>query len=711
MRNLKLTFYALSFSLIVCLFILACSKKDDPTPTPPNSNNSSPVANFTISPTFGDTNTIFTFDASSCSDNETSIASLQVRWDFDNDGIYDKDWSTIKSVSGTFPIAATYTAKLEVKDADGLISSTVKSLTVDPASFTDSRDGNVYNILSIANQTWMIENIAYKISDKQITDAGTWAGNSANDGWCYYDNSDDLKTLKDGSYGILYQWEAAKLAVPNGWHLPSEVEIKTLIENLGGESVAGGKLKEVGTDHWNSPNTGATDEIGYKALPGGFRDYDGAFEGIGEFGTWWTSTEYSENNAWGWYLRYDAAIAAGNSYSKKRGFSVRCVKDNDDNTPPFASFTIDPENGDVNTDFTFDASISSDGETSLANLYVRWDFNNDGNYDTEWSKTKTTSHTFSSADTYTVKLQVEDEGGLTNTSTQILTVGEANTTPTASFTIDKNSGDLGTLFAFDASNSSDTETESESLLVRWDFNDDGTFEVDWTTTKTTTHTFSSTGTQTIKLEVKDEGGLIDSDTKSVDIAAFFTDNRNENTYNIVAIGDQLWFSENLNYDTGTWWWWLDNYDSYGYKYARLYNWETAKTACPQGWHLPTDEEWKQLEIYLGMSQGEADLDRTRGTDEGKKLKSTSGWSENYGGLVGSNSSGFNALAGGYYNDVTDEWMSHERYAAFWTSTETTADGSNETIYAWTRMLYYSSDGISRNMKLKSYGLSVRCVKD
>ena len=145
------------------------------------------------------------------------------------------------------------------------------------------------------------------------------------------------------TYGVLYNWTAAKQACPSGWHLPSDDEWKQLTNHLGGENVAGGKLKEIGTSHWKKPNIGATNETGFTALPGGFRSssagslnlsYAGFynsqknnFDWLGEDGNWWSATEDDNDKAWEYYLFYNNNIVNRNSYNKDVGLSVRCVRD------------------------------------------------------------------------------------------------------------------------------------------------------------------------------------------------------------------------------------------------------------------------------------------------------------------------------------------------------------------------------------------------
>ena len=157
-------------------------------------------------------------------------------------------------------------------------------LSLKPQLVTDA-DGNIYHIVTIGTQTWMVENLrTTKFNDgtaiPNITDNKTWQGLNS-PGVCSYDNTSNYNMIN--TYGLLYNWysvNTAKLA-PKGWHVPTDAEWKTLTEYLGGNSVAGGKLKEVGTTHWYSPNTGADNSSGFTALPGGYRDYDGTFSRVG----------------------------------------------------------------------------------------------------------------------------------------------------------------------------------------------------------------------------------------------------------------------------------------------------------------------------------------------------------------------------------------------------------------------------------------------
>ena len=191
------------------------------------------------------------------------------------------------------------------------------------------------------------------------------------------------------------------------------------------------------------------------------------------------------------------------------------------NTPPTAAFAVTPTSGDTSTVFSFDASTCSDAEDATSALQVRWDWDNNGTYDTSWTTTKTESHSYIAVGTYTVRLEVQDTGGLTDTTTRQVTVQtpSVNTPPTAAFTISPPSGDTSTVFGFDASACSDAEDATSALQVRWDWENDGTFETNWDTAKTATHTFDTAGTHTVRLEVMDSGSLTDATTRQVTVSA------------------------------------------------------------------------------------------------------------------------------------------------------------------------------------------------
>ena len=200
-------------------------------------------------------------------------------------------------------------------------------------------DQNGYTFLPIGQQTWMQQNLnvsRYRdgTSIPQVTDPTQWASLTTG-AWCYYENN----TAYGTTYGKLYNWYAVagihdtdpntpnKILAPQGWHVPSDAEWTTLTTFLGGELVAGGKMKSTGTSLWSSPNTAATNESGFSGLPGGSRINGGTFTNVGLTSIWWSSSEFYTANAWTRYLNYYEGIANSYNYNNLFGFSVRCLRD------------------------------------------------------------------------------------------------------------------------------------------------------------------------------------------------------------------------------------------------------------------------------------------------------------------------------------------------------------------------------------------------
>jgi len=192
-------------------------------------------------------------------------------------------------------------------------------------------DGNTYNTVQIGGQCWTKENL--KVSKYRNgyaiptgLDNATW-GSTSSGAYAIYNNDN----ANDAIYGKLYNWYAVadnRGLCPTGWHVPTDLEWTTLTSYLGGESVAGGKMKSVGTTYWNSPNTGATNESGFSALPGGSRFNNGSFNSIRNNAVFWSATENDYNSAWICNLNYDNGNVNRNlNFYKRDGWSVRCLKD------------------------------------------------------------------------------------------------------------------------------------------------------------------------------------------------------------------------------------------------------------------------------------------------------------------------------------------------------------------------------------------------
>jgi uncharacterized protein (TIGR02145 family) len=185
----------------------------------------------------------------------------------------------------------------------GGLSNVAAQGTSGSGTFTDSRDGKAYKTVKIGGKTWMAENLNYQ------TDGSG----------CYYNNSSNCD-----KYGRLYDWNTARYVCPSGWHLPSRQEWDNLCQAVGGERRGSKKMKS--TSGWNSGGNG-TDDYGFSALPGGWYSYYGVYFSIGgDFGGWWTATEYSDVGAYRRYMNYKDEYVGEDYYFKGTGFSVRCVQ-------------------------------------------------------------------------------------------------------------------------------------------------------------------------------------------------------------------------------------------------------------------------------------------------------------------------------------------------------------------------------------------------
>ena len=197
-----------------------------------------------------------------------------------------------------------------------------------PGNGVTDIDGTVYTSIVINGQEWMQQNLAvtkYRNGDPIPTGLSntTWQ-NTTSGAYAIYDNV----AANNTTYGKLYNWYAvndSRGLCPAGWHVPSDAEWTTLATSLGGSSVAGGKMKS--TTGWISPNTGATNESGFTGLPGGYRYNGGPYDDVGNYGSWWSSTEYGSSVAWNRALVYFNSSVLRNGGNKQFGFSVRCVRD------------------------------------------------------------------------------------------------------------------------------------------------------------------------------------------------------------------------------------------------------------------------------------------------------------------------------------------------------------------------------------------------
>jgi uncharacterized protein (TIGR02145 family) len=274
----------------------------------------------------------------------TNITARGIVWSWDSNPTLSNNLGSTSDGTG----AGTFTSNLT-----GLIDTTyyVRAYAINSAgtaygnmvSFTTSTgvvtnpgtgvtfDGYIYSSIVLGNgQEWMVENLrttSYANGDPipNITDGTQWA-NLTTGAWKYYFNDNQY----ENPYGKLYNWHTvndSRNVCPTGWHVPSDAEWSVLSDYLGGQNVAGGKMKSTGTQYWQSPNTDATNVSGFSGLPGGGYSGSGAFDVLGSDGVWWCSSELDSDYAWIRYLSHLSGDVGSTYYYKTDGFSVRCLKD------------------------------------------------------------------------------------------------------------------------------------------------------------------------------------------------------------------------------------------------------------------------------------------------------------------------------------------------------------------------------------------------
>jgi len=485
--------------------------------------------------------------------------------------------------------------------------------------FTDSRDGREYHYVMIGSQAWMTDNLAYipEVSGPDV---------SAADYPHYYvydyfgeDVLSAKATANYESYGVLYNWQAARTSCPDGWHLPSRDETHELKAYL--QDRAGFKMKS--TSGWLNDGNG-DNSCGFNGLPGGSCSSD--FYSLNEYGYFWTSTPYifGINDAYSFTLDYssDETNWYGDK-TRRRGLSVRCVMGDEPPGKPFVS--THSVSGITSTTATVNGEVWFDSDDPVTDRGICW--------------------TANSLEIPTIESNKNSEGSGTGLFTSEITGLE----------------------------------EHQYYRVR-------------------TYAANSFGTSYGSL--KNFWTEYESGT--------FPDTRDGQEYDYKWIGSQKWMVENLKHlpsvypssngsDYHAFHYVYDyegisvddakahsNYEDYGV----LYNYIAASTACPDGWHMPTNEEWITLTDFIG-------------SDAGSHMKTTTGW---YNDGNGDNSSGFNGVPGGYRtNSATITGIT--KYSIFWSSSSYDT-GRNKVQY-----LYH---GYSVLTQLKDYhrtGLSLRCIQD
>jgi uncharacterized protein (TIGR02145 family) len=544
-------------------------------------------------------------------------------------------------------------------------------------------DGRTYDLVEIGGQCWFADNLAtdqYRNGAPIPTglDNNAWS-TTTNGAFAIYNND----PANGAAYGKLYNWYTTvdnRGLCPVGWHVPSDCEWMYLEGSLGMSIVGqessgfrgtneGGEMKDL--TNWNLPNIGATNSSGFSALPGGVRGQNGPYNFIGGIGYWWTMSEKDAFDAW--YRRLDFSVSSvgrGNT-NKHNGFNVRCIKDAE--TSPVQGCT---DGAACN----FQANASQDDGSCL---YLNATCN-DNNANTI-------------NDVINGNCQCAGEvivNGCTNSQA-------CNYNPAAN--VDNGS----CLIQGTACNDNNVGTINDVINAN----------CQCAGTPSNTGATLLPGNSACTNEVISVTGCGGQTTLTYDGV----------TYDLVQIGGQCWFADNLATDqyrngdlittglTNTNW---ANTTAGAYHiyanssandatYGKLYNWfavTDTRGLCPIGWHIPSDCEWMYLENSLGMTVSDQILSDTwvRGTDQGGRLKSTTLWDAP--NLGANNNTGFSALGGGYrWTNGTGGFLNSLGY--WWTATAPTSSN------AWYRVLGANYATMNRINGGKRAGFSVRCVKD
>jgi uncharacterized protein (TIGR02145 family) len=534
-----------------------------------------------------------------------------------------------------------------------IIADSPTTTKVYPVGFYEciDPDKKSYKVVKIGDQVWMAENLAWlpvlsplaqSYTEKYYYVFGYAATLTAAKATDYY-----------STYGVLYNWPAAIASCPAGWHLPSDVEWTTLTNYLADNGYG---YEGSGTDiaksleapaYWHDcPYLGTpginpylNNSCGFSGLPGGYLSRLGQWSNIGYSGYWWSS-EGSSYTASHWALDHWSTDLISLFNSTGCGCSVRCVSD----------FVTIPS---VNTSLPDSITVSSawlGGEVIL-----------DGGFEVT-------------------------ERGVCYAKSKIPTIQNNK------IVMGKGKGKFSGKVTGLAANT--------AYYVRaYAVNSDGIAY----------------------------GEQVGFNTFVLNNCGTVTD-YDGNVYKTVYICTQCWISENLKttkyndgvsipnitdnsawealqtLKTGAYCWYKNDEATYRNQYGALYNWHAVKTGklCPEGWHVPSDNEWKQLEMCLGMTQAEADGTLGRGTDQSDQMKASNGW---YNNGIGTNKSGFSGLPGGSRHG-DGSFCCSGYYGSWWSSTE------QSTAYdAWYRYLNYLNPLVFRDDIDEDYGLSVRCVSN
>jgi uncharacterized protein (TIGR02145 family) len=569
--------------LFLSLMVLTFCEKDEKVVTPPE-------AAYTVDPENGKTTTTFSFNTSGTTNPGMENPQLFFRWDWDGDGSWDTHFSRNRTYEHRFFTPGSYVAYMEVRNAEGLMDTISRPIEVErgnsapyPSLIVNPELGHIRTLFT-------------------FDASGT------------YDDEDSLSTLR-------FRWD------------------------------------------WNG---------------------DGIYD-----------TDYSEDPTAEHVFPEPDAYRVVVQVTDPYGLTAKTnklIQISLNNPLLVVDFTWTPQDGTTSDVITLDASACYDPEDPDNPLQYRWDINNDGTFDTDWLDTPYYEHLFNDEGENRIRLQVQDQYGLNKSTSKTINILHSNQPPTATFIMSSEYGNLTSEFYFDANNVRDDEDFFNVLEVRWDFESDGVYDTEYSMTKTATHFYGYSGDIKVTLEVKDTGGLTDTTSQIIHISdgtnptGYVIDNQNGTMYGTVKIGDQWWLSSNVDATASRSCYRniADNCETYG----GLYTWpvamggstsEKAQGICPQGWHIPTNEEWEELFSFLGDENARAELEPDGSSD-------------------------FRLLfAGQRSSKGTYEYMG--TVTNFWSSSR--PSGTN----AWSYSFQAGKDQIWKLTLGQSYRISVRCIKN
>ncbi|MFZ1947441.1 MAG: PKD domain-containing protein, partial [bacterium] len=486
-------------AFLLTLLVLSCANDNFQVP------NIAPVSSWVVNPQTGTTETAFQFDASASSDAEDATSALAVRWDWENDGAWDTDWSAAKTASHQYVTAGTKTINLAVKDTDGGADDATGTVVV------SMPNGAPVAWFDVAPSSGTVDTMFHFDASGCCDAEDTVAALEVR--WDWED---------DGTWDT--DWSVSKPA-DHRYEAPGVKAVRLSVRDTGGgadDTVRTVAVLGPIAKFAVSPTSGTVDTL--------FR-----FDGSASCSVADSQSSLSARWDWEddgrWDVPWSTAMTCDHRYYTAGVKTARLqVRDScgvmDDTTStvtvrglPTARVRVSPSSGTTRTIFEFDASSSRDPVDGLDALEVRWDWESNGTWDTHWSTTKTASLRYSLHGTKTITLQIRNTVGLTDDDKVALVVSPGNTPPRASFTVIPTSGTVDTLFHFDASGSSDAQDSASALEVRWDWESDGAWDTEWCTAKTAIWTYVSPGYKTVRLGVRDTDGVTAEAVQAVTVAS------------------------------------------------------------------------------------------------------------------------------------------------------------------------------------------------